>query len=497
MARFSIRCGIAAGILTAGGSAALAADMPVKAVVAAPAVYNWSGIYVGVHAGYGKGMKQWRGPSFDYDVQGFLAGGQIGLNQQIGNWVIGVEADASWSNIRGSQAIFAGGAIIGQTLTQSASTNIDRIVTLAGRLGFAQDRWLVYVKGGGAWAHERHARATATSFAVVGGPALAVSDTIAGSENRFGPMVGFGAEYALWGNWSFKSEYNYLHFLDGTARLSGTSTFLGATTQFAVDVRIPQAIHLAKFGVNYRFGPEAPPAIAPAPPAPGYNWTGFYVGVQAAYGFGRKEWEDFGTNGHYDVKGGLAGGVTGTNVQAGAFVVGVESEWMWSGVTGSRRVVQALGGGVTQANDFSSRIDWLSLNTARVGFVAADRWLAYFKGGIALAKESHTLAVSQAAVFGSITQGRAASALHTGYVAGAGVEYAFLGNWSAKLEYNYILFRAQDVVGTGNDVFNVPGFVVAFPNFSRHTVNQDLHLVKFGVNYKFTGGLADIVTAKF
>ena len=502
MANFPARIGLATSILIAfSGGVACAADLPVKAVPMMPpsVVYNWSGIYIGVHAGYGKGMKQWRGPSFDYDVQGFLAGGQIGLNQQIGNWVIGIEADASWSNIRGRQDLFAGGAVIGQVLTASASTNIDRIVTVAGRLGFAQDRWLVYLKGGAAWAHESHTRATASTLQIIGGPALTVSDSIAGSENRFGPMVGFGAEYALWGNWSFKSEYNYLHFLDGTARLSGTSTFVGFVLPSRADITIPQAIHLAKFGVNYRFGPEQPPAIAPARPAPGYNWTGFYVGAQAAYGFGRKEWEGFGTDGHYDVKGALAGGATGTNVQAGVFVVGVESEWMWSGVSGSRRVVQPIGGGVTQTNDFSSRIDWLSLNTARVGFVAADRWLAYIKGGVALAKESHTLAVGQVApVFGSIAQSRAASALHTGYVAGVGVEHAFLGNWSVKLEYNYVHFRPQDVLGTGNDVFNIPGvIVVTFPNFSRHTVNQDMHLVKFGVSYKFSGGLADIVTAKF
>jgi opacity protein-like surface antigen len=492
---------VALGMLFAWGSlgAALAADIPVQAVMPMPGFYNWSGVYGGVHAGYGKGMKEWRNPSFDYDVQGFLAGGQIGLNQQIGNWLIGIEVDASWSNIRGSQALFAGGANIGQTLTGSASTNIDRILTAAGRLGFAQDRWLVYVKGGAAWAHENHARATASTINVIGGPAFVVSDNIAGSENRFGPMVGFGAEYALWGNWSFKSEYNYLHFLDGTARLTGTSTFLGFVRSFTADVRIPQAIHLAKFGVNYRFGPESPPAIAPARPASGYNWTGFFIGAQAAYGFGRKEWEGFGRDGHYDVKGAFAGGVTGTNVQAGVFVVGVESEWMWSGASGSRRVAQAIGGGATQINDFSSRIDWLSLNTARVGFVAADRWLTYFKGGVALAKESHTLAVAQVVPgFGSIAQSRAASALHTGYVAGVGVEHAFLGNWSVKLEYNYIHFRTQDVLGMGNDVFNVPGFLVAaFPNFSRHTANQDMHLVKFGLNYKFSGGLADIVTARF
>ena len=174
------------------------------------AVYNWSGIYIGVHAGYGKGMKQWRGPSFDYDVQGFLAGGQIGLNQQIGNWVIGIEADASWANIRGSQAIFAGGAVIGITRPASGEHDIDRIVTVADGWGSRRIAGLSTSRAGRLGTREPYAF-DASTFKCRG-PAFTVSDSIAGSENRFGPMVGFGAEYALWGNWSFKSEYNYLDF---------------------------------------------------------------------------------------------------------------------------------------------------------------------------------------------------------------------------------------------------------------------------------------------
>ena len=51
---------------------------------------------------------------------------------------------------------FLGGALIGFTQTGVASTTIDGLATLTGRLGLAQDRWLVYVKGGAAWAHIEH-----------------------------------------------------------------------------------------------------------------------------------------------------------------------------------------------------------------------------------------------------------------------------------------------------------------------------------------------------
>ena len=70
-----------------------AADLQVKAVAVPPSVYNWTGLYVGGHVGYGIGMKDWLNASFDYQVDGFLGGGQIGFNQQVGNLVFGIEGE--------------------------------------------------------------------------------------------------------------------------------------------------------------------------------------------------------------------------------------------------------------------------------------------------------------------------------------------------------------------------------------------------------------------
>jgi opacity protein-like surface antigen len=307
---------------------------------------------------------------------------------------------------------------------------------------------------------------------------------LAGSETRLGPMIGFGSEYALWGNWSFKSEYNYFYLPDGVARLTGTQSFGGVTTSTSADVRIQQAFHLVKFGVNYRFGPEAPPSIAPARPAPGYDWTGFYIGAEGAYGFGRTDWE--GTIPDTRWSGGLAGGVTGTNAQLGVFVLGVESEWMWSGVKGAAHSAQNLTGGPTLI-DASNKIDWLSLSSVRAGFVAADRWLVYAKGGVALARETHALAATQFIPgFGIDSFNVTGSALHTGYLAGIGVEHAFLGQWSAKIEYNYIHFRPQAFTATGPEIVNLPPFAVGTNALAtRAGVLQDLHLIKVGVNYHF------------
>ena len=83
---------------------------------------------------------------------------------------------------------------------------------------------------------------------------------------------------------------------------------------------------------------------------------------------------------------------TGANVQVGVFVLGVESEWLWSGIDGGRRDVVASPG-LTRTTDLATNVKWLSLNSVRVGFVPADRWLVYGKGGVAFARERHNVSV--------------------------------------------------------------------------------------------------------
>ena len=122
------------------------------------------GTYLGGHVGYGTGMKDWTNSTFDFDVKGFLGGGQIGVNQQVGNWVFGIEADASWSNIKGSQPLTLGGPLIGIMQTGTAATTVDWVATVRGRFGFAQDRWLVYAVRRGLMRTIRSASASSRVF---------------------------------------------------------------------------------------------------------------------------------------------------------------------------------------------------------------------------------------------------------------------------------------------------------------------------------------------
>ncbi len=198
---------------------------------ALPVTYDWTGFYVGGHVGYGWADKDWRdafGLNVSNKADGFLGGGQVGFNYQIQQFVLGVEGDFSWSGINGGTTT---GAVVGAPLGTTFNTDVNWVSTLTGRLGIAFDRWLVYGKGGVAWANEDFS----TNFYTF--PGTTVSDT------RWGWTAGAGVEYAFAPQWSAKLEYNYMDF--GTKAVSfapGTST------------DIDQQIHAVKFGVNYKFG---------------------------------------------------------------------------------------------------------------------------------------------------------------------------------------------------------------------------------------------------
>src|SRR5437867_4945502 len=143
---------LAAMLITAAVGTANAADMPTKApmapVYATP--FNWTGFYIGAHVGAGWSTKEWSEEGLvllNYNLNGFLGGGQLGYNWQSGWAVFGVEADASWTDIKGSGTCF---------VDFQCSSKIDALGTITARFGGAVDRALVYVKGGGAWVHDKH-----------------------------------------------------------------------------------------------------------------------------------------------------------------------------------------------------------------------------------------------------------------------------------------------------------------------------------------------------
>src|ERR1700730_5196426 len=148
---------VAAGLLGLGmASPAQAADMrpapPPPAPVYVPPPFTWTGFYIGGNLG-----GAWANTTITDSLFGlnfsngnnavFVAGGQAGFNYQFSNVVVGVEGDFDWAANNNNTT--AGVVGLGHTFTASAN---DRwMATVAGRLGYAFDRWMIYAKGGGGW----------------------------------------------------------------------------------------------------------------------------------------------------------------------------------------------------------------------------------------------------------------------------------------------------------------------------------------------------------
>ena len=171
------------GLIALIGAAA-AADLPpgpnyYKAPAYLPPPYTWSGFYIGINGGGGLGRSNWDTVG-GFNVSGGLVGGTVGYNYQVSHVVFGVEGDVDWSGIQGS--------------TGGTSTSNSWLSTVRGRIGYAADRFMPYITGGGAFG-------TINASA----PGLA-----GGSATNAGWTHGAGLEFAIAGNWTAKAEYLYV-----------------------------------------------------------------------------------------------------------------------------------------------------------------------------------------------------------------------------------------------------------------------------------------------
>jgi len=239
------------GALAAGASAN-AADLGTRPPIVAPApVFTWTGCHIGGHIGGGSGEKIVSAPtlapgvSVGGDTKGFLGGGQLGCDYQFTpNWLIGVEGEGSAADIKGE----INATVLGITGTARART--DWIASATVRLGWAWDRWLLYVKGGAAWAGDKYS-ADVPIF----------EEHLEASETRTGWTFGGGLEWAFWNNWSVRLEGNLHDFGTRTLTLAGT---IAGVPETVPGINVSQRISTLKFGINYRFdwGKGKAPIIA-------------------------------------------------------------------------------------------------------------------------------------------------------------------------------------------------------------------------------------------
>jgi len=246
-------------LCSAAGSAALAADLPPApppppprapaTYVPAPIpLYNWTGFYLGPNIGYGftssSTLSDSQGSTFTNTTsQSFLGGGQVGVNWQFwGGVVIGAEADFDWlPNTKNTVTAAGAGVNAGSTATGTINS---RWLTLAdARLGYAWDRLLVFAKGGGAFVGANNTALTVNP----GNTSLNLS----GPSTNSGWNAGVGLEFAVWGPWTVKAEYDYIR-LNNASFTAATS----AGTKFSADVIASnnRVINVVMAGVNFKFG---------------------------------------------------------------------------------------------------------------------------------------------------------------------------------------------------------------------------------------------------
>ena len=200
----------------------------------------------------------------------------------------------------------------------------------------------------------------------------------------------------------------------------------------------------------------------PAPAAPyaaavPFTWSGWYVGVNGGYGWGRSNWSDPAIDPdvrRFGLSGGLAGGQVGYNWQTGPFVLGLESDLDWTNLSGGKSdggVCATDGGGQCRTSQ-----SWLGTTRGRVGY-AFGSWLPYLTGG---------------AAYGDIRLSQPGSTDATtrfGWTAGAGVEYSISRRWSAKLEFLHLDLGTAAFMGAASNT-----------TISAHAKDD---IVRAGINY--------------
>ena len=220
--------------------------------------------------------------------------------------------------------------------------------------------------------------------------------------------------------------------------------------------------------------PRAPVAYVPVPPPP-FSWTGFYIGGNLGAGWSQGNVNN-NTTGISALNQStsatfLGGGQVGVNYQfMGGFVVGAEADFDWA-FNGNNTVT----GTAVPSGDqiqISSNNRWITMLAARFGY-AFDRVLVYGKGGGGwVGNNGFTVA--------DMTTGASAtipSNTNTGWLAGAGIEWAFARSWTARLEYDYI--------GLSNTSLTVPSNVPAIAGDVITTSGRDVQMFTAGVNYLF------------
>ncbi|MGE0037294.1 MAG: outer membrane protein [Xanthobacteraceae bacterium] len=218
-----------------GIASASAADLPLKAPVVMPVAPNWTGFYVGLHAGWAWNSLSATTTSITTDLFGFptnhglnrngpVYGAQGGYNVQFSNWVLGIEGDFSGVHANGTSTVDVLPNVVPVIPRGSATitSEVEWLASIRGRLGLTWGAGLVYITGGYAAAGVSHTGSYNVVTPFIASAALSAKDT------QTGWVFGGGYENQLTGNWTVRAEYLYYS-------LGGKTT----STNIAHNVTIP------------------------------------------------------------------------------------------------------------------------------------------------------------------------------------------------------------------------------------------------------------------
>jgi outer membrane immunogenic protein len=478
---------------------------------------DWSGFYFGGSAGYGFGRVNHRfntgeggfgppgmwarddiGGTFANGVNGGLIGLYAGYLQQWDRLVGGIEVSFDLSDIKGT-TINAFGDVAPNT---TYNTQLKWLGTITPSLGYAWNNMLFYGKAGLAMAR---VSSTLTADAnACGLPPCSFS----GDATHVGWTAGAGVSYALTPNWILGVEYDFYNI--GTENYGGQTT---PSTGWNTAYTLQPQFSVVRGRVSYKLGgPQTQAAEAQAVRTDDPNllqrWQGFYVGVNAGYGWAKfghnfapggsgngggidDNFFSFGQRGLFgpnatggfftnSATGGIYGAHAGYDQQWGWLVGGVELSFALSDISGQS--VNPFGAlQVSPGAIYTNNLRWLMTLAPRVG-VAWDQFLVFGKAGLAVARISSQLNSSNAlACFADGTNPNfgpcsfSEERTHTGVLVGAGIEYQFGRNWVFGVEYNYMDLSTETYGGT------------IMPNTTwplSYTVKPQISVVKGRLSYK-------------
>ena len=204
------------------------------------AIYNWSGLYIGINGGWGQSRNCW-----DFvpvagsiiadgcrDQSGGMVGLQTGYRWQFGQWVFGLEAQGDWADLSSSHV-----SVINPAFT--TRTQVEGLGLFTGQIGYAWNAALLYVKGGAA--------VTSNHFDIL--TTLGGVDVASVTSTRWGGTVGVGLEYGFAPNWSAGIEYDHLFMGHSNNSFSVVNPIVAGAAN-----RISQDVDMVTARVNYRFG---------------------------------------------------------------------------------------------------------------------------------------------------------------------------------------------------------------------------------------------------